>query len=56
MSIELTGTITIDGEKSEFSADSEDSWFQWGATESRLFLTVSLVEAIHNAVFEASTE
>ncbi len=52
--ITITGTIEIDGVESKFQIDNNinESWYQWGATQDRLWDSSHIVEAIDRAVKE----
>lgn len=50
----IEGTITLtDGTTSQFSMADGFGWQQWGATQSRLGLTVDVLQAISAGLEEA---
>lgn len=50
--IYIEGSIEINGEKSLFSItnDSNDGWYQWGATQERLSDSVHIVDTLQEAL------
>ena len=52
--ITITGTIEIDGVESKFEIDNNvnESWYQWGATQDRLWDSMYIVEGLNRVVAE----
>jgi|TARA_Y100000310_G_scaffold16195_1_gene16206 hypothetical protein len=50
--VDIQGTIDIDGSVSKFSISNTEAWFQWGAEQKRLSLSVPIVEALQQALGE----
>jgi len=50
----VKGTIEINGVKSKFEIDNNvnESWYQWGATQDRLWDSYHIVEAIDRVIAE----
>ena len=52
--ITVEGSITINGVESKFQIDNDvnESWYQWGATQDRLWDSYHIVQAIDRVIAE----
>tara|TARA_R100001463_G_scaffold131123_1_gene190953 strand:+ start:77 stop:274 length:198 start_codon:yes stop_codon:yes gene_type:complete len=48
----IEGTLNIDGVTSKYSISNYEAWFQWGASEDRLFESMDIVKTMQNKLNE----